>query len=777
MRKTPSPTPSPADDARVAALWQAATAHHGRGELAAAAALYRQLLRLRAGHAGAHHLLGVTELQSGRAASAVRLLKDAVRLAPGDAEAHLNLGIAQLTLERHVDALAALDRALALQPGSVLALTNRGNALLGLGRGEEAVACQESALRLAPRDPRPRLNLALALQALGRHREALASFEQALSMQPDHALGWRHYAALLLAIGRAQDALAAYRRAVACAPGDADAALGMANALIATGEFAEARRQFDALLAKQPTHTAALSGRGTACLQLGDADAALASYDRALRVTDRLPGLWGNRAEALLRLGRYAEAATSYDRLLRLAPDTEWAHGKRLASALRACDWSFYEAWRAQILARTAAGEAACAPFELLALTDSAALQLKCARRYAARTPITSAGAAALPPAAGERLCVAYVSADFGNHPLTRLLVGVLEAHARDRFLVLGISLSPAQAGPLGERVVSAFDEFIDASALSDERVADELRARNVAIAVDLMGPTLGARHGIFARRPAPVQISYLGYPGSTGSSAIDYLIADPRLVPDDHAAHVSEAVITLPETFQANDDRRARAVARERAAEGLPADGVVLCIFNNPAKITPALFGAWCRILRATPAGVLWLVANSPESRRNLLREAADRGVGRERLFFAERASYEEHLGRLAAADLFLDTFPFTGGATTSDALWAGLPVLTLRGEAFASRMSASLLDTVGLNELVCDTLEDYVRQAISLAADPRGALADLRRRLGDARDTSPLFATARFCRHLETAYEEVVARARRGEAPSPLRVAPQPA
>lgn len=777
MPRTPSSTPSPADDDRVAALWQAATAHHGRGDLAGAAALYRQLLKLRAGHAGAHHLLGVTELQSGRAANAVRLLKDAVRLAPADAEAQLNLGIAQLTLERHAEALAALDRALALQPGSVLALTNRGNALLGLGRGAEAVACQESALLLAPKDPRPRLNHAVALQSLGRHAEALASVEQALALQPNYALGWRHYAALLLGIGRPQDALAAYRRAVACAPSDNDAALGVGNALLATGEFAEARRQFDLLLAEQPTHVAALSGRGTACLQLGDAHAALASYDRALRLTDRLPGLWGNRAEALVRLGRYAEAAKSYDRQLSLAPHTEWAHGKRLACALRACDWSSYEPWRAQILARTAAGEAACAPFELLPLTDSAMRQRQCASRYAARTPIAAASAGGLAPTAGERVRVAYVSADFGNHPLTRLLVGVLEAHARDRFLVLGVSLSPKQASPLGERVVAAFDEFIDASALSDACVADALRARGTAIAVDLMGPTLGARPGIFAHRPAAVQISYLGYPGSTGSPAIDYLIADPRVVPDDHATHISEAVISLPETFQANDDRRARAVAPARTALGLPEDRVVLCNFNNPVKITPTLFGAWCRILRATPAAVLWLVADTAESRSNLLREAADRGVGRERLLFAERASYEEHLGRLAAADLFLDTFPFTGGATTSDALWAGLPVLTLRGEAFASRMSASLLDTVRLNELVCDTLDDYVRQAISLASAPHGALADLKRRLSDARDSSPLFATARFCRHLETAYEEVVARARRGECPSPLRVAPRPA
>jgi predicted O-linked N-acetylglucosamine transferase (SPINDLY family) len=325
----------------------------------------------------------------------------------------------------------------------------------------------------------------------------------------------------------------------------------------------------------------------------------------------------------------------------------------------------------------------------------------------------------------------------------------------------------------MGQRVKRACDRFVDVSRLSDAQIAAQLREWEVDIVVDLVGFTDGVRTGILAQRPAPLQVSYLGFPATMGATYIDYILADEFVIPAAQRAHYAEQVVYLPECFQANDDRRAIEHTLSRAQCGLPESAAVLCCFNNSFKLSPGVFEIWLRLLQAVPDSVLWLLGDTEAVQRNLRAYASAHGLSADRLVFAPRLPYAQHLGRMSLADLFLDTLPFNGGTTVSDALWAGLPVVTCSGDAFASRMGGSLLGAAGLPELVTHSPDNYARLALALTAD-RPRLAAIRTRLVARRTTSRLFDTARFCRHLEAAYTTMHGRQRRGETPGSFAVAP---
>jgi protein O-GlcNAc transferase len=418
------------------------------------------------------------------------------------------------------------------------------------------------------------------------------------------------------------------------------------------------------------------------------------------------------------------------------------------------------------------AGRRAASPFSFLGVSDNAADQLACAR--------TRAGALRAPSAplwSGERyehdrIRVAYLSPDFREHAVSYLTAGLFEQHDRKRFEVVALSFGPDDGSPTRRRLAAAFDRFIDARGIDDREAAAMLRRLEIDIAVDLAGPMRDSRPGILALRPAPVQVNYLGYPGTTGEDCIDYIIADDFVIPEQSKVFYSEKVVWLPDTYQANDSKRPDpGPAPSRDDAGLPGDAFVFCCFCNSYKITPSTFDAWMRLLRRVDGSVLWLLQRNAATDANLRREARERGVAPERLIFAPHVAYAQYLARYAAADLFLDTFPFNAGTTASDALWAGLPVLTLPGESFASRMAGSLLRAAGVPELIAESDAAYEELAARLATDAQ-PLADIRRRLGRAPRASALFDTARFCRNLEAAYVAMWERRRRGEAPESFAV-----
>jgi predicted O-linked N-acetylglucosamine transferase (SPINDLY family) len=505
---------------------------------------------------------------------------------------------------------------------------------------------------------------------------------------------------------------------------------------------------------------------------------ALASYEEALLLDPGCVDALSNRARILLYMNRPEDAAAGLERLFEVAPETgpdyNYALGMMLHSRLLCCDWRDYDATVAAIDSAVQAGRRVTLPSLMIAASDAPATQLQCARLFVE----DNWKALVAPLWTGERyghtrIRLAYVSADFREHPVSVLMASLFETHDRGRFETYAISLRPDDDSALGRRVRAAFDHFIRAGDRSEREIAALLRDLEIDIAVDLTGYTDGCRPGIFAARPAPVQIGYLGYAGTCAAPYIDYLIADRCLIPESDQVHYSEKLVYLPHCYQPNDAGRPQPdETPTRAGCGLPAGSFVFCSFNTHYKIVPHVFDVWMRLLAAIDGSVLWLASGRESVERNLRREATARGIAPERLIFAPRLpNFAAHLARYRLADLFLDTLPFNAHTTASDALWMGLPVLTCRGRAFAARVASSLLTAIGLPELVTESLADYEALARRLAESPE-LLSGLRARLAAHRQTQPLFDSERFRKNLESGYVTLWERAERGEAPQHLTV-----
>lgn len=536
---------------------------------------------------------------------------------------------------------------------------------------------------------------------------------------------------------------------------------------------ADALRAFDQLLKMQPDNPELLNNRAMALYDVGRQDEALRAFDRALALRPLYPEALNNRAGLLFALRRFGEAAQSYARLLALAPEPKLL-GCLLRSRMSACDWTDFDKLSAEIADRVARGEPADEPVSFTWHSLSPAAQLRCTEDYIARRHRRQ------PLPAGvsgphERIRVAYLSSDFREHPISYLLVNLFERHDRSRFEVVGLSFGPDDKSPMRARLEKTFDRFIDVRSMSDLEIAQLIRREAVDILVDLVGITSGNRAQILAHRPAPIQANFQGFP--MGASLIDYTFSDAETAPDRlRDVAFREKVVRLPDTWVTTDTAQTIAeIAPTRAEGGLPAEGFVFCCFNTPYKITPAVFGVWMRLLAAVEGSVLWLRHDSDDARDNLLKEAQQQGVAPSRLVFARRANLPDHLARHRLADLFLDTFPYGAHTTATHALWAGLPVLTLRGDTFVSRVSASNVKAAGLPELVVDSLADYESTALALARDP-ARLAALREKLGRQRPTAALFDSERHRRHVEQAYLQMMERHRRGEPPASFDVAVVP-
>jgi protein O-GlcNAc transferase len=437
------------------------------------------------------------------------------------------------------------------------------------------------------------------------------------------------------------------------------------------------------------------------------------------------------------------------------------------------CDWSALADLDRRIVEAVRGGVAGVTPFTTVIGPSTPADQLR-----AARSHLRSMKIEALPPIhrgqrhRHERIRVGYLSADFHDHATSYLMAGLFERHDRAKFEISAYSFGPDQKDQSRARLMKAFDRFFDIRPLRDVDAARLLAAHEIDIAVDLKGYTGGARPAILAHRPAPIQVSYLGYPGTMGADFIDYVVADPITVPIDEQAFFTEKIVHLPDCYQANDRERPIAERTPSRAEcGLPERGFVFASFNSGLKLTPAFFDIWMRLLKTVPNSVLWLLRDNPWVEANLRREATARGVSPERLVFAPRETLADHLARNRLADLFLDTLPYNAHTTASDALWAGLPVVSCIGTTFAGRVAASLLSAVGLPELITRSLEEYEALARHLASDP-ARLAGIRAKLVRNRLTTPLFDTDRFRRHLEAAYLEMWRIQQRGEKPRAFAV-----
>jgi predicted O-linked N-acetylglucosamine transferase (SPINDLY family) len=682
-------------------------------------------------------------------------------------------GVVLGALGRHQEALASFDSTLALESNYVVALSNRGNCLNELGRYEEALHSANRAIGVNPNHPEAYIPRAAAQRECKRYAEALESYGQAIKFNPNFTTAWVGLGNVFCDLKRHDEALAAHDKALALDPNLANAWLGRGNVFSDVRRYDEAFAAYDKALALKADLPEAWLGRGNVFTNLKRYDEALAAYDKVITLESDFSEAWLGRGNVFANLRRYDEAFAAYDRAFALEPDLEGAEGARLHAKMHCCDWKEFRAECDHLLSSIRNGKVNTEPFAMLAIPSSPDDQLRCSKLWVAeRNPPVGK-----PIWQGERYNhsrtrVAYLSADFYQHATSYLAAGMFECHDKSRFDVTAISIGPNNASEMRKRLEAAFERFVDAENYSDERVADQIRDSEIDILIDLKGFTADSRTGILARRAAPVQVNYLGYPGTMGAPFIDYIVADRVLIPETQREFYSEKVVVLPNSYQVND--RARPVSDRsftRRECGLPDTGFVFCCFNGAYKITPSIFDSWMRILKQVEGSVLWLLGDSANVMSNLREEAAARGVTGERLVFASRMSLPEHLARHRLADLFLDTLPYNAHTTASDALWAGLPVLTCAGETFASRVAASLLCATGLPELITTTPEVYEQMAVELAVRP-GHVADIKRKLSENRLSTPLFDTARFTRHIEAAYAAMHDRHQAGLAPDHINV-----
>jgi predicted O-linked N-acetylglucosamine transferase (SPINDLY family) len=733
---------------------------------------YERALKLNPALISAHLGRGSAHLDGRQPEQALVSFDAALALSPDDWEAWCKRALALIALDRLEEATLSLDRSLSLRPDYALGLATRGAARLKRNDFQGALADLDAALELAPAFVEAMCNRGSALRRLSRPDEALEAFQAALKIRPDGLAALRGRAEALREMRQPQKALAAFLQTLHFHPTDADTLRGQGDALLDLTRPIEALAAHERALRQAPGSSDAQNSRGNSLYALERFEAAIEAYQRALKLDAGNAVAHYNLGTALLRVGTDPEAVIEhFTAALEIQPEFPNLPGALAYAKRCVADWSFDDADADLLERRALEGARVAAPFHLLGLADAPEALRRCAETYLKYRLPPGALSSQVAGNVRARPRIAYLSSDFREHALARLMSGVFEQHDRNLVEVIGISLAHEDGSEFGGRVRSAFDRLVDVSGLDDEQAVLRLRELEIDIAIDLNGLTDGARPALWRQRIAPIQVNYLGFPGTSGASYMDYILADEFVIPPSESRFYQEQVVHLP-CFQAYDDTPGQHVpAGERAAEGLPAEGFVFCCFNHTSKLTPAVFGVWARILNQVPGSVLWLLAPESTTRDNLNREAQRRDLDPKRLIFSARVSRAQFCSRLQLADLFLDTLPFNAGATASEVLRAGLPLLTAAGRSFASRMAGSLLLQVGLPQLVCDDLHEYEKRAVGLAQNPR-EISSLRRHLEQAKTTAAWFDTRAFTRSLEQALLRMHERRVAGLPPATFKV-----
>jgi protein O-GlcNAc transferase len=655
----------------------------------------------------------------------------AVSLRPDHIEVRFDRGILLNQLGRFREALGELDRVLASDPDNGAALAQRGVALAELERYEEAEECLARAVSLRPGDTAALDSHGIALQGLDRPAEALICHDRALAIAPDNAAALHNRGHALVALGRYAEALDSYDRALALAPADPRTLLNRGIALNAMGRHDDALTYLDGAIGRAPDNAAAHLQRGAALMATGDFAGALASYEQTLALGTTLTEILDRLALCVAKL----------------------------------CDWTRTAEITRQLELHVRDGSAIISPLTLLHYESTPSLQLACARHYMRAKFGSPSSSRAVPPRKHDRLHVAYLAANFNRPAVASQIAGLLEGHDRLSFEIHGVSFGSDEDAAERTRVVLGCDLFHDLHAMSDRQIAERLREFEIDIAVDLTGHGRGGRPGILASRPVPIQVNYLGYPGTMGAEFFDYIIADSLVLPPGEGAFYSEKIVRLPGCHRVNDAGVIAEATPSRAEAGLPDSGFVYASFNG-GVISEAVFDAWMAVLSEIEGSVLWLSEVGDATKSNLRGHAEARGVDPGRLIFAPRVGHSEHLARLRLADVFLDTLPCGARSAASDALWEEVPVVTCRGKTFASRVAVGMLHSVGLDLLVASHLREYIALARLLAQRP-DMLAGLKKRLAEKRLLSPLFDNERLRRDLEEAYKVMWARYEAGDPP----------
>lgn len=769
---------------------------------------YNKLSTIRPDSIEVLNICGTLLRELHRPDAALGCFENVLRLTPDAPAAHFNCGVTLADLGKYELALASYERALVHNPDDVSTLCNRGITLHCLKRYDDALASIERALHLQPDHVEVLINRGAILREIRQYHEALQSFDRILAGNPGLAIAHCNRGTVLADLGRYEDALAGHDRALAIDPDAVEAHVGRSVALRGLGRHDEALRAVDKALAIKPDRSTSLicrslvlgdlnrfeealdcldraivlqpdsadahNNRGTLLFKLRRPEDALVSYGKALTLNPDHTASLINRGDLLTYLKHSEAAARDYTSLAALEPNYPYVQGYVVRARMACCDWRDFDSLKLRLSNDARCGKKAGEPFHCISIFDAPELLKRTAENFVAdRFAPTRINPPPFEIRNDGKIRLGYVAGEFRHHATSILMVELFERHDTSRFEVFAFDNGWDDGSALRKRLNQAFTEIVDISRLSDHSAASAIRDRGIDILIDLNGHVGRKRTGIFSMRAAPVQVNWLGFPGTMGAEFMDYIIGDRVIMPEGHDADYTEKIVRLPDSYQVNDSKRPIAGRTPTRAEvGLPDASFVFCCFNDSYKITPDVFQVWMRLLKRLEHSMLWLVEGDAAASRNLRSQAIAHGIEPGRLVFAPRMDLPAHLARHRLGDLFLDTLPYNAHTTASDALWAGLPLLTCMGSTFAGRVAGSLLHAIGLPELVTDNLTDYEALAFKLATTP-ALLSELRARLSRNRDTHPLFDTDRFRRHIESAYITMHERRLSGKKPDSFTVA----
>jgi predicted O-linked N-acetylglucosamine transferase (SPINDLY family) len=745
-------------------------------EYANAAIAYQKALELQPDFAEAAWKCGNAYQNQGDFESALPYYRKAITCKPDYAQAYNNMAVALQALQRYDEALDAIDRAIDLKPDYASAYNNRGLVLKDMEQPIEEQAAYRQAIAIDPEFIQAHNNLGNSLRRQEQYQEALSCFEIVLNKTHTPEV-FCNYGLVLWNLKRYQEALAAQDQAIALKPNYANAWTQKGQALGSLKREQEAIECFNRALQINPNFAEAYNGLGLAYHSQKNYQSAAEHLKRSTQLKPDVVPYWINYGHTLKELKEYQAEIECYQQALAINPHHDFLLGEYYQAKRQTCDWHNLQEINSDFKQQIRQGKKTSSPFTVLALTDDASLQHQAAEVWGNDQIKNLPDYPALNPyPEHQKIRIGYFSSDFRNHPVAFLTAELFEKHDRERFEIIAFSYCDSSENFMRQRLIEGFDAFHDVADYEASKIVDLARSLEIDIAIDLSGYTNDSRIGMFAMRVAPLQIGYLGYVGTSAMPFMDYIIADTITIPESDRQNYSEKIIYLP-CYQPNDTQRTISdVQYSRADLGLPEQGFVFCCFNNSYKITPEMFDSWIRILQAVSGSVLLMFVDNPQAELNLKTYFIRSGMDGDRLVFVKRLPIPEYLARYRTADLFLDCLPYNGGTTTSDALWAGLPVLTCAGQAYAARMAASLVSAAGLPELVTHNLVEYEAKAIQLASNPQ-LMAQLRSRLAAERKTSKLFDIALFTSHLEQAYLEIHKRQRQGLPPEHVFTQPQDA
>ncbi len=780
------------------------------GDVDRAKSLYHRCLAADPRHVGALHDLGVVAARQKQHDVAVARFERVLILSPDHPDAWLNMALSLCEGGRHAQAVTAAKRAAAIRR-SAQSLAALAHVLSFTPDLEAAAAACAQALSLDPASAPAHLRQAIIRRRMRDVEGSLASCDSLIALQPASATGYLERGITLVEAGRQGEAESEFRSALLHDPASGDALMGLSRCLIETddadlaiveldrgiahvkdgarlhmlrgllhqkrGRFEDAFKGLRQAIELSPRDPVAYLNMGVLLLKAERDVLAIAFFEQAARLKPDMVAAYVQLAEAHRHLGHHSVVIALLDHAHSLAPEQLEIRWMACWARMHACAWQGYDDKIRGLRADAIASGHTISPFMIMAFGLPNLETLLWNRAWAETFMPPSPNPLARYDQPSERrphdrIRIGYLSADFRGHATAALVSEVFRLQDRGRFELFGYNIGRSDGTDLGQSMVTALDHMVDLCFHTDREAAERIAEDGLEILVDLKGFTTDSRPAILAHRPAPIQVAYLGYPSSMGSKMIDYIIADAVVAPFEHQPFFDEAIVHLPHSYQPNDRRRPGSQADvSREAHGLPEEAFVFCCFNNNYKLTPLVFEIWMRLLAVVPGSILWLLQANNAAADNLRAAALTHGISGERLVFAPRLAYDQHLSRLGLADLFLDTLPVNAHTTASEALWVGVPVLTCTGSHFASRVAASLLTSIGLPELITADLASYEHEALALARDPE-RLAALRAHLVANRSTAPLFDTPRYTRNYEAALTRMVERREAGLSPEPFAV-----